>query len=65
MSLMLVGLLLFLLAVLFPYRLSVDAISDQAVITRSILINGMRVVLIRNLLAPVVTVRYEFPGRWR
>ncbi|MGB0122887.1 MAG: pitrilysin family protein [Silvibacterium sp.] len=57
---MLVGLLLFLLAVLFPYRLSVDAISDQAVITRSILINGMRVVLIRNLLAPVVTVRMNF-----
>ncbi len=60
MSLKLAGLLLFLLAALFPYRLSVDATSDQAAVTRSILMNGMRVVLIRNLLAPVVTVRMNF-----
>ena len=49
--------LLFLVAALFPYRICVDATSDQAVVTRSILTNGMRVVLIRNLLAPVVTVQ--------
>jgi zinc protease len=49
--------LLFLLAGLFPYRLRVDARSDRPAVTRFTLTNGMRVVLIRNLLAPVVTVQ--------
>jgi zinc protease len=51
---------LFLFAALFPYRLCVDATADQAEVTRSTLTNGMRVVLIRDLLAPVVTVQMNF-----
>ena len=48
--------LLFVLPAVIPFQLRADANSDQPAVTRATLPNGMHVVIIRNSLAPVVTV---------
>jgi zinc protease len=49
-----------LLTPLVPYGLHAQAASEHANVTRSTLSNGMRVVIIHNALAPVVTVEANF-----
>jgi zinc protease len=49
-----------LLTPFVPFGLHAQAASEQANVTRSTLSNGMRVVIIHNALAPVVTVQANF-----
>lgn len=52
--------LLFVLTAVIPSQLRADVNSDRAAVTRATLPNGMHVVIIRNSLAPVVTVETNF-----
>jgi zinc protease len=49
-----------LLTPFVPWALSAQAAAEQTNVTRATLTNGMRVVILRNALAPVVTVEANF-----